>query len=92
VDTEPDRWVALIVPASRLDTESSKLSNDQPAQPILPGNGVEFRQGYLVRVNMAGRFTLPGTSIEAATTLTPTLRTEESVIEVKRPPPEPRAK
>jgi len=92
VDTEPDRWVALIVPASRLDTESSKLSSDQPAQPILPGNGVEFRQGYLVRVNMAGRFTLPGTSIEAATTLTPTLRTEESVIEVKRPPPEPRAK
>jgi uncharacterized protein YfaS (alpha-2-macroglobulin family) len=85
VDTEPDRWVALVVPVSRLDTESAKLPNDQPAQQISPGNRTEFRQGYLVRVNMAGHFTLPGTAIEATTTLAPTLRTEESVIEVKRP-------
>jgi hypothetical protein len=91
VDTEPDRWVALIVPVSRLNTETSTLPNDQPAQPISPGKGVEFRQGYLVRVNMAGRFTLPGISIEATTALAPTLRTEESAIEVKRPP-EPPAK
>ena len=86
VETGPDRWVALIVPESRRD-RGKEPSGQPPANPPPPAPPVEteFRQGYVVQLNMAGRFTFPALAIESTTTPVRTLRAAQSTIEIKSP-------
>ena len=53
--------LALVVRESRRD----RVDNE-PGQPEAnpPPVEIEFRQGYVVQLNMAGRFTFPALSIE----------------------------
>jgi hypothetical protein len=45
----------------------------------------EFRRGYVVQLNMAGRFTFPAPAIESTELPIQTLRGEQLSIEVKLP-------
>lgn len=94
VETAPDRWVALIIPESqraRADPQSQGGDGDGAATPPpgAAGSGSsgepEFRQGYLVRIGMAGRFTYPPTLIEPAAPPVRTLWGEPSRIEIALP-------
>jgi hypothetical protein len=90
IETDPDRWLALIIPESRRvqreqnTPEGEQILVDQKLRPT-PSDGVEFRQSYVVRVNIGGQFTLPAASLETIGSPTRTLRTDQSRIEVKLP-------
>jgi len=77
VESDPDRWLALIVPESRHRREL-------PEQPDATPPEVEFRQGYVVQLNMAGNFTFPATTIEPTSVPIETLHAEPSNIEIRQ--------
>ncbi len=87
VEADPDRWVALIVPKSRRqrDEKPAEQGVTPPADVRKQPVEIEFRQGYLVQINMAGRFTLPAASIEDTNPPVKTLRADQSSIEIKLP-------
>ena len=93
VETDSDRWIAMIVPESWRDNPERGQDGKEPTpaqphrQPRSTGGEeeIEFRQAYLVRVNMAGRFTFPAASIEPTIPPVKTLRAEQSSIEIKPP-------
>jgi alpha-2-macroglobulin len=92
VETDSDRWIALIVPESWREKAERGPDGKEPApddplkKPRVTGEDkIEFRQGYLVRVNMAGRFTSPALSLEPTVPPIKTLRAEQSYIEIKLP-------
>jgi uncharacterized protein YfaS (alpha-2-macroglobulin family) len=98
VDSDLDRWIALIIPESwrkngnELEEEpDAKIAGDA-AQAKIPSDAdsaktkdtdqPEFRQAYLVRVNAGGRFAVPGASIEATIPPISTLWSEQMNIKV----------
>jgi uncharacterized protein YfaS (alpha-2-macroglobulin family) len=88
VQTDVDRWVALIIPESlrpkpQPDGTSPSPEAQQPPPAADPPPDVDFRQGYVVRVNMAGDFTYPAISIEASTPPVQTLWAEQSSVAIK---------
>jgi uncharacterized protein YfaS (alpha-2-macroglobulin family) len=84
VETGGDRWVGLVIPESwRVREQPPGEPNTPPPAP--PTVDVEFRQGYVVQLNMAGRFTYPALAIESTTVPVQTLRAEQSNIEVGLP-------
>lgn len=89
IHTDADRWVGLIVPESRKTAEgaSDQPSDKEPAatQPVLAGaaDRVEFRQAYLVRVNLSGKFTLPALSIEPTVPPIKTFFSDRSIVRVE---------
>ncbi len=93
VETDSDRWIAMTVPESWRDNPERGQDGKEPTpaqphrQPRSTGGEeeIEFRQAYLVRVNMAGRFTFPAASIEPTIPPVKTLRAEQSSIEIKPP-------
>src|SRR5262249_48078645 len=76
VQSSPDRWIAVVSPQE----EAEKSGND--AKKDAKKSGPVFRQGYIVRVNMAGHFIFPGIAIEAAVSPSTTLRSEQGSIDV----------
>jgi hypothetical protein len=89
LETDRDRWVALIVPQSDVDREKEAEQQDnQPPDPPKPPE-FEFRQCYVVQLNMAGRFAFPALLIEPTTPPIQSLRAEQSSVEI-RPPEIPR--
>jgi uncharacterized protein YfaS (alpha-2-macroglobulin family) len=93
-ETNRDRWVALVIPESQRkagsrDDDQSETeeppANTSPGQPPAntpTPNTIEFRQGYVVQVNAAGRFAFPATAIEATTAPIHTLGAQQSSFEV----------
>jgi Bacterial alpha-2-macroglobulin MG3 domain/Bacterial Alpha-2-macroglobulin MG5 domain len=102
VESNPDRWMALVVPDSRhVSAPSESASDGQPstddqaaqppeakpgaadciARPTTAGD-IDFRQAYVARVNLAGRFIWPGVSIEASTKLTDTYHGDKLTLNV----------
>jgi hypothetical protein len=86
VESDPDRWLAVITPQSTLDAQTPRKPDEPP--PPLP-DGLEFRQGYVVQLAMAGRFTFPELAIEATTPPVRTLHSEPSSPLEIRPPEAP---
>ena len=87
VETDSDRWVALIIPESRRPHDNKPVEQNAtpPADASKQPAEIEFRQGYLVQINMAGRFTFPAASIEDTIPPVKTLRAPQSSIEIKFP-------
>lgn len=90
IDSDPDRWVALVVPRSRQPPPPEAPDSQNPSAPpkpaatgATPDANVDFRQAYVARVNLGGRFLWPGVSIEASTQFATTYRSESSTFEVK---------
>ena len=84
VTDDSDRWVALVVPQSRKtpppDEQAGSEGVPAPAKPNASkgtaDTNFDFRQAYLVRVNLAGRFVWPGLSMEGSTQFASTYRSE----------------
>ena len=84
VATTNDRWIAIIMPASSPNAVRNEADQRSPSV-FAADNEPDFRQGYIARVTMAGRFTLPSMSIEATTPPLRTLWAEQTKIEVVLP-------
>jgi hypothetical protein len=103
VDSNLDRWVALVVPDSRHEQPTPDQAPQEggnepppPAQPLKTkpaadcagpptASDVDFRQAYVARVNVAGRFLWPGVSLEASTRLSDTYRGDSLTLNVAAP-------
>ena len=106
INSDPDRWVALVVPSSRqpppsqdaaaasaeADAPQAARSGPETPAPIeacagAPPEGpqTDFRQAYLVRVNLAGHFVWPGVSVEASTKLADTWSAEPTTLDIALP-------
>lgn len=94
VETRADRWVAMIVPESRkgaatpagdADAAPRPAPTPAPKPAATPEDDVEFRQAYLARVAMAGRFTVPPLTLEAPTPPIRSLRSPAASLQVDLP-------
>ncbi|MDI2077107.1 hypothetical protein [Bradyrhizobium sp. Mp27] len=87
VYTDAGRWVGLVVPESQRGTsvpDQSSASPESTGQTLAAAEDpAEFRRAYVVRVNLAGRFTLPSISVERSVPPIKTLMSERSSFQVK---------
>ncbi|MHC2566355.1 alpha-2-macroglobulin family protein [Bradyrhizobium liaoningense] len=82
VYADSGRWIALVTPESQ--RPSSKTS-DENLKLSSSNDPVEFRCAYLVRVNLAGKFTVPPVSVERSVPPVTTRLSSLSTLQVKPP-------
>jgi hypothetical protein len=82
VYADTGRWIALITPESQ--RPSAKKAKDEGLQ-LSSNDPTEFRRAYMVRVNLAGKFTLPSVSVERTMPPVKTLLSSKSTVQVKPP-------
>ena len=92
VETALDRWIALVIPESwrQPSPNGDGSASPGPEAPPVPQDrpppgppAFEFRQAYLVRVVMAGHFTVPPISVESTAPPIRTLIGEPTTLEIR---------
>jgi uncharacterized protein YfaS (alpha-2-macroglobulin family) len=87
VFTDSGRWIGLVVPESeRADRQNAPQNPTANKFKVAAAeDDVEFRRAYLVRLNLAGRFSLPPISVERSVPPIKTFMSSRSSVQVKVP-------
>ena len=92
VYTDNGRWIGLVVPESEQsekEVEEDSTAKEQTADGGKPAaaaeDEVEFRRAYLVRANLAGKFSLPPIYVERSVPPIKTFMSSRSSLQIKIP-------